>query len=230
MSAQWLGYFFDETQLAGSELIVALAIADHADSTGRARPGMNLLAQKSRLDVRQVRRICRRLETSGYLSTIVGRGRGKIQEFQLIKKRTPAPAFKVEEKRTRRPGFNGKKSGHVDPVLFPLKADISDHKSGHLGTLPLIEPLEPLNLNQLINAVSIEKPETDRRIISIGILQTLIRRTDLVKPGRINSLSYFDPEITKIDAEAKAGGSSSRALDALLERRTEQYNSLVNQA
>jgi len=52
----------------GSELLLLLAIADNANDSGYAYPGIEYLARKSRLSERQVRRIIQSLEESGELS------------------------------------------------------------------------------------------------------------------------------------------------------------------
>lgn len=64
MSAQWVGYYFDndDTRIDGSLLLTLLAIADHADSSGLAWPRRSLIAKKARIRVRQVTRNFRTLE------------------------------------------------------------------------------------------------------------------------------------------------------------------------
>jgi hypothetical protein len=84
--------------------------------------------------------------------------------------------------------------------------------------------------NNVFNNQSIEKiaddlardfPEVDRRLVQIGIFQTLIRRNGSGRP--ITTTKYFAPEVTAIAAETKSAGLGSRAIDALLNRRREQY-------
>jgi hypothetical protein len=49
------------------DLLVLLAIADHADHCGRAHPGMALIARKARLSLRQAQRAIRHLHDLGEL-------------------------------------------------------------------------------------------------------------------------------------------------------------------
>jgi DNA-binding transcriptional regulator YhcF (GntR family) len=135
MSAKWMGYFFDDTGLEGSELLLALAIADHADSEGKSFPGVMLLAKKIRHSERQTQRLIQKLEKRGVLEIIRKRGRGVMSEFQL-KKVTPMTPLTDEEKVT----------------FESIKGDITENKKvtfesikGDISSTPLYkdEPLEP---------------------------------------------------------------------------------------
>lgn len=92
MSAQWMGFYFDnrDTRLEGSLLLTLLAIADHADSTGAAMgPSRDLIAEKARVTIGQVRRNLRVLEEYGYLQMQRGQGRGKRSFYQLLRPELP---------------------------------------------------------------------------------------------------------------------------------------------
>jgi hypothetical protein len=55
MAVKWMSYIWEErTDLKGSELYCAIAIADHADADGRCFPGIGEIAKKMRLKERQV--------------------------------------------------------------------------------------------------------------------------------------------------------------------------------
>lgn len=92
MSAQWMGYFFDETDLADALLLLALAIADHADSEGRCwSRGIDLLAAKIRKKKRYTQELIKELEELGHVEVTRGSGRGKLSKYQLKKVRCGAP-------------------------------------------------------------------------------------------------------------------------------------------
>lgn len=56
------------------ELLVFLALADHANDKGFCWPGVEGLAKKSRLSERQTRYILRNLEAKGYIKTLIQQG------------------------------------------------------------------------------------------------------------------------------------------------------------
>ncbi|CAN5353365.1 hypothetical protein BH10ACI2_BH10ACI2_00070 [soil metagenome] len=87
MSAQWMGYFFDEAglKLQGSKLLLCLAIADHADSEGKCWPGVPLLAKKIRLGERQTKQLLKEIIVEGHVENTSGGGRGKRSGLQLKK-------------------------------------------------------------------------------------------------------------------------------------------------
>jgi len=63
-----MGWVWDHSTAAGSDLLVLLAIADSADHDGtNAWPSLESLARKARIDRRNVRRCVRRLEELGEL-------------------------------------------------------------------------------------------------------------------------------------------------------------------
>ena len=100
MSAQWMGFYFDnrDTRLEGSLLLTLLAIADHADSTGAAMgPSRDLIAEKARVTIGQVRRNLRVLEEYGYLQMQRGQGRGKRSFYQLLRPELPRQGLTQKE-------------------------------------------------------------------------------------------------------------------------------------
>lgn len=97
MSAKWMGYFFDETDLQGSELLLALAIADHADADGKCFPGVEKLAKKIRLKPRQTQVLLKRLEEKGVVKIEHGQGRGHTSHYALQKVQSSAPITDEEK-------------------------------------------------------------------------------------------------------------------------------------
>jgi len=76
MSIKVMSWVWENSQAGGTDLLVLLAIADHAsDDGGNAWPSMDLLARKTRVSERTVRRSLRELESLGELATEPGTGR-----------------------------------------------------------------------------------------------------------------------------------------------------------
>lgn len=106
MSAKWMGYFFDDTELEGSTLLLALAIADHADNEGVAWPGVKRLAAKIRLGERRTKGLIRELVESGHLeiSRQPGRGHHAVLQLKRVQAVTPIKAERVSESAPIRKG------------------------------------------------------------------------------------------------------------------------------
>ncbi len=78
-------WVWDKSPTAGNERLVLLAIADTADDDGRnAWPSMSTLARKTRLDIRTVQRVIRRLEGSGQLVVEVAAGRAGTNVYTVV--------------------------------------------------------------------------------------------------------------------------------------------------
>jgi hypothetical protein len=94
MSGKLMGQAFD-LALTRSELIVLLALADHARDNGTgARPGIARLAWKTGTSKRQVERALNTLRQRGVIRRICGGGHGRATEYQiLIAAGTPKPPF-----------------------------------------------------------------------------------------------------------------------------------------
>ena len=68
MSIRVMSRVWDESEQKGSALLLLLAIADYAhDDGGGAYPGVDTLAKKTRLSVRQTQRVIQQLADSGEL-------------------------------------------------------------------------------------------------------------------------------------------------------------------
>jgi hypothetical protein len=84
MSLKVMTDVWEHSELAGSSLLVMLALADRANDHGYSWPGMADLIQKSRLSKRQVQRILQQLEADGYIEkTEPGVGRGHLTVYRL---------------------------------------------------------------------------------------------------------------------------------------------------
>jgi len=76
MSIKVMTWVWDHSPAVGTELLMLLAIADHASDNGRdAWPSIKTLARRTRLGERTVQRVLRRLADEGHLVIHVGGGR-----------------------------------------------------------------------------------------------------------------------------------------------------------
>ena len=76
MSIRLMSEIFESDTLGPTERLIMLAIADHADDTGRCYPSISRLAQRTGLSERAVRGNVRALENQGYLTIHIGAGQG----------------------------------------------------------------------------------------------------------------------------------------------------------
>jgi hypothetical protein len=92
-----MSYIWEErTDLKGSELYCAVAIADHADADGRCFPGTETIARKMRLKERQVQDLIKRLEDKNVFDVTRGNGRGNLTSFQFKRVQENAPINKTK--------------------------------------------------------------------------------------------------------------------------------------
>lgn len=117
MSASWMGYFFDNTDLDGSLLLLALAIADHADANGRCGPGTAILAKKIRKQERQTKALIKQLEQLGHVEVNRGSGRGHKSGYQLKKVQPTAPFSSAEKVQSSAPFMTEERVQPVTPFL-----------------------------------------------------------------------------------------------------------------
>lgn len=76
---------WEYSAVGGSELLVLLAIADHAhDDGGGAWPSVPTLARKCKLSDRHVRRVIRALEDSGEIAVERGAGRNGVNVYTIL--------------------------------------------------------------------------------------------------------------------------------------------------
>lgn len=76
MSIKVMTWVWDHSPASGTDLLMLLAIADHAGDDGRdAWPSVRKLAQRTRLDERTVRRVLKRLADDGHIVVRAGGGR-----------------------------------------------------------------------------------------------------------------------------------------------------------
>lgn len=68
MSIKAISHIWDHANASGGELLVLLALADHANDDGACWPGISLVAKKSRMSERNVQRIIQKLQSAGQLT------------------------------------------------------------------------------------------------------------------------------------------------------------------
>lgn len=105
-------------------MLVALALAKHADKQGKAFPGRARLAAMTGLSEVTIKRALRTLVKLGVVSIVAGgRGRGRLTVFQL--------ADIASEKGPAVIPFKGAKGGADDPFCDGEKGSFDVHKRGH---------------------------------------------------------------------------------------------------
>ena len=86
MSIRLMTAVWDRYEGSGSELLLALALADHASDDGtRVYPSVSSLAAKTRQSERAVQYQLRNMEQKGWLQLVAneGGGRGKAREYRI---------------------------------------------------------------------------------------------------------------------------------------------------
>lgn len=84
MSIRVLNLVWEHSKQRGRALLVLLAIADFADDTGRAFPGVETLAKKGRMSERNTRYVIATLEASGELAIDRGAGRNGTHLYRVM--------------------------------------------------------------------------------------------------------------------------------------------------
>lgn len=95
MSIEIMSQVWKKSSHAGGELLVLLALADYANHDGFCWPSLASLAHRSRLTVRQVRRVLRKLEKSEEIHTVLGTGKGHPSTYTV--KADKMSGFKAKE-------------------------------------------------------------------------------------------------------------------------------------
>ncbi|MGH3450223.1 MAG: helix-turn-helix domain-containing protein [Haloechinothrix sp.] len=105
MSIKVMNWVWEHSDAAGTELLMLLAIADHADDDGtNAWPSRTTLAAKTRLDERTVRRVIKRLEAAGQLRVQRGHGRSNSNRYIVVMANANGDGVHRREMGAARPG------------------------------------------------------------------------------------------------------------------------------
>jgi hypothetical protein len=144
MAVKWMSYIWEErTDLKGAELLLAVAIADHADAEGKCNPGIRSLCQKMRLQERQVQDLIKRLEKKNVFDVERGIGRGHLTAFRFKRVQVSAPIKAAEKVQETTPFSKKKGAGFcTERVQVSASPPQTPHKDCNLNTEPLREPGE----------------------------------------------------------------------------------------
>lgn len=85
MSIKVMTWVWDHAQVKGGELLLLLAIADHADDEGRnAWPSLNRLVERTRVDRRTVQRLLRSLERNRLIMIEPSAGPHRTNRYTVL--------------------------------------------------------------------------------------------------------------------------------------------------
>ena len=84
MSIQVMSAVWRDAPVAGGELLVLLAMADHANENGICWPSIATLAKKARLSERQVQRVIKDLVEAGLVVLDRGTGPNGVNTYKVL--------------------------------------------------------------------------------------------------------------------------------------------------
>lgn len=103
MSIRVMTWVWEHAEVAGTDLLLLLAIADAADDQGRnAWPSVADLARKTRLDERTVQRRLKRLHSRGDIAIEYGGGRRR-NRYAVLRFPEPVPQQTPQSRSTPAP-------------------------------------------------------------------------------------------------------------------------------
>jgi len=91
MSVKVMSMVWEHGPAKASERLMLLAIADHADDSGAAFPGVERLARKCCVTLRPAQNTIRALERDGWMTVEVGGGRNNTNHYQINLDRLTTP-------------------------------------------------------------------------------------------------------------------------------------------
>ena len=195
MSVKVMGQVW-ELALSPNELIILLAMADHADHEGKhVHPGLPLIAWKTGYEERQVRRIIRQLEKQKLLIVLkksLG-GRHTMTEYEIHTENGVKKSPFLRNPDILTPLYE--KPGHIDPVI-DINPDI---------LTPLV-PIENLLKDLPTGTIATSNPDIHARA---GLEPSLNRtlKKDLKTPLSLASLA--SPQGEPASELLKASGSKA---------------------
>jgi biotin operon repressor len=83
MSVKLMAAVFENEELAPTERLLMLALADHAGDDGRCYPSIDRLCQRTGLSRRAVQLNIQKLQDQGYVVALKGGGRGHSTRYQI---------------------------------------------------------------------------------------------------------------------------------------------------
>lgn len=143
MSIRVQSLVWEHSQHEGNDLLLLLAIADHADDAGQAFPSIGRLAKKARMAVRTVQYALDRLKRSGELTVHIKAGPRQANLFQVnLAVFRKAAISQMQELGSEERQFptetSGAKSAPPSPNLHHLDAGVvqSQAQSGATAIAP----------------------------------------------------------------------------------------------
>jgi hypothetical protein len=171
MSLKIMAAVWEESTHRGAALIMMLALADHANDDGVSWPGIDRLAQRARVSVRQAQVIIAALIESGELHVLRNAGRGYTnlylvtightatslttvltQRFQMTPDEARRMAHAILKKRPQEKGEAGNTFSYGKGEVSRRKGEVSREKGavlrvkGEVATAP--EPINQLTLTE----------------------------------------------------------------------------------
>jgi cell division septation protein DedD len=95
MSIEVMTKVWDLSRQKGTPLLLMIAIADNANKAGECWPGIDYLAEKTRISRRQVQRLLHKLEDEGELAVEYGTGRGYTHLLYVLIGLDPADQERI---------------------------------------------------------------------------------------------------------------------------------------
>lgn len=99
MSIKIMSAVFESEVLGPTERLIMLALADHADDTGRCYPSISRLCQRTGLGERAIQNNIKALVSKGYVTIVPNAGQGLANLYFVTA--TPAPDAPPHEMRPR---------------------------------------------------------------------------------------------------------------------------------
>lgn len=148
MSIKIMNQVWENSKSKGSQLLLLLAIADHADEHGIAWPGITTLAEKIRMSERQVKRLRQNLVESGELVILrEGGGRGNTDLVQVTvkgDKESPKKAQENGDNLSERVTKKGDKLSKGDKLTIEKVTNCQEKGDIAMSPEPSVEPsIEP---------------------------------------------------------------------------------------
>lgn len=159
-------------ELTHSQMLVALALADHGDDAGgNIFPSLGHIAWKCGYDKRQVRRIVRRLETTGLLVKVAEGSGTRAAEYRLdVSAGTSKRDWEIvrDEMRRSKPrptggGQNARPRSGVGGQYEPTRADISS-PCGRTFETPMGGHFEPPRADIAMSAEPSVEPSPESSV------------------------------------------------------------------
>jgi hypothetical protein len=143
MSIKIMSHVWEHSQHKGGDLLLLLAIADHADDQGIAFPSVARLAKKTRMTERNIQLLLKRLLSSRELTIHLGEGPHGCHLYQLTIHDTCLCHGRGENFSPEKPSgvkkVRGEKSGKILPKISP-KPSLDPSEELNLKTPPIIPP------------------------------------------------------------------------------------------